>query len=152
MVIPAIPPVLADPVVGILAVPEVPMLITYTNWINILEVYSDKLLEIAQKHASLTWGFGTFTSQTPWVIHKLTQANGELTATGQFTADGKEVIQERLQAKIIAYQLLSMLSDDARKAIERQSEKYTWKDSTGLDEEIDGMTILALILQRLWPH
>jgi hypothetical protein len=59
------------------------------------------------------------------------------------------VIQERLQAKIFAYQLLSMLSDDARKVIERQSEEYTWTDANGLDEEIDGMTILALILRRL---
>jgi hypothetical protein len=69
-----------------------------------------------------------------------------LTATGRFTADRKEVIQERLQAKIFAYQLLSMLSDDACKVIECQSEEYTWKDSTGLDKEMDGMTILALIL------
>jgi hypothetical protein len=65
-VIPAIPPVLADPVAGILAVPEVPMSITYTNGINILEVYSDKLLEIAQKHASLTWG----TEHSPLKLHE----------------------------------------------------------------------------------
>ena len=113
-----------------------------------LEVYSDKLLEIAQKNASFTWGFETFTTQTPRVIRKLTQAdaNGELTTTGGLTADGKEVIQKILQAKIFAYQVLSLLSDDARKVIERQSEEYTWTDENGLDKEMDGMTILALIL------
>jgi len=148
MVTPAIPAVLEDVAAGILAVPEVPMLITYTNEIKMLEVYSDKLLEIAQKNASFTWGFETFTTQTPRVIRKLTQAdaNGELTTTGGLTADGKEVIQKILQAKIFAYQVLSLLSDDARKVIERQSEEYTWTDENGLDEEMDGMTILTLIL------
>ena len=42
-----------------------------------------------------------------------------------------------------------MLSDDVHKVIERQSEEYTWTDVTGLDKEMDGMTILALILQCL---
>jgi hypothetical protein len=125
MVTPAIPPVIADVAAGILAAPGVPILIIYTNEIKIMEVYLDKLLEIAKKHGSLTWGFGTFTTQTPRVIRKLTQANGELTGTGQLTAAGKEVIQARLHSKICAYQILSMLSDDACKVIERQSKEYT---------------------------
>jgi hypothetical protein len=78
---PAILPVNANAVTGIIAAPGIPILITYTNGINIMEVYSDKLLEISQKHASLTWGFGSFTNQTPQVICELTQADGELTAT-----------------------------------------------------------------------
>ncbi len=45
-----------------------------------------------------------------------------------------------------------MLTDDARKVIKRQSTEYTWKDMNGLDEEMDGMTIVALILKRLCPH
>ncbi len=64
-VTPAIPPIIADVAAGILAAPGVPILITYMNKIKIMEVYSDKLLEIAKKHVSLTWGFGTFTTQTP---------------------------------------------------------------------------------------
>jgi hypothetical protein len=79
---PAIPPVIADAATGIIAAPGIQISITYTNGINIMEIYSDKLLEISQKHASLTWGFGSFTNQTPQVIHELTQADGELTATG----------------------------------------------------------------------
>jgi hypothetical protein len=55
-VTPAIPPVIADAAAGIIAASGIPILITYTNGINIMEVYSDKLLEISQKHASLTWG------------------------------------------------------------------------------------------------
>ncbi len=117
-----------------------------------MEVYSDKLLEISHKHASLTWGFGSFTNQTPRVICELTQANEELTATGWLTAVGKEVIQKRLHSKILAFQILAMLSDDARKMIECQSEEYTRKDMSGFDEEMDGMTITALTLWRLQPH
>ncbi len=81
-VTPAILPVIAGMAAGILAAPRVPILITYTHEIKIMEVYLDKLLKIAQKHGSLTWGFETFTTQTPRVIRKLTRANGEFTGTG----------------------------------------------------------------------
>ena len=49
-------------------------------------------------------------------------------------------------------QILSMLSDDARQVIERQSDEYSWTDLAGLDKEMDGMTILALVLCCLHPH
>jgi hypothetical protein len=51
---PAILPVNANAAAGIIAAPGIPILIMYTNGINIMEIYSDKLLEISQKHASLT--------------------------------------------------------------------------------------------------
>ena len=114
-----------------------------------MEVYSDKLLEISQKNASLTWGSRSFTNQTPQVICELTQAGKELTATGQLTTVRKEVIQKRLHSKILTFQILAMLCDDACKVIECQSEECTWKDMNGLDEEMDGMTITALTLWRL---
>jgi len=55
---PAIPAesVVVDTTAGILTAPAVPASITYTNDIKIIEVYSDKLLELSQKHALLTWG------------------------------------------------------------------------------------------------
>ncbi len=88
---PAIPPVNTNAAAGIIAAPGIPILIMYTNGINIMEIYSDNL-EISQKHASLTWGFGSFTNKTPQVICELTQASRELTATGQLTTVRKEVI------------------------------------------------------------
>ena len=152
-VIPAIPPVIEDLALGIAAAPGVPEAITYTNEINMLEVYSDKLLEISQKNSSMTWGNESFTVQTPRVIRELTQANGELTATTKkLTATGKEAIQKRIHSKIFAFQVMAMLSNDARKVIERQYEEYTWYDRTGPDEEMDGQIIVALILKRLRPH
>ncbi len=111
-VIPAIPAVIADPDLGIAAAPAVQQMITYTNEINMLEVYSDKLLEISQKNSSMTWDDESFTVQTPRVIRELTQANGEITpVTKKLTATGKEAIQKRLHSKIL-------LSDDAHKVIE----------------------------------
>ena len=45
-----------------------------------------------------------------------------------------------------------MLSDDACNVIARQIKEYAWTDADGIDKEMDGMTILALILWRLRPH
>ena len=45
-----------------------------------------------------------------------------------------------------------MLTDDARKVIERQKEEYMLNDTNGLDIEMDGMTIVALILKRICLH
>jgi hypothetical protein len=45
-----------------------------------MDVYSNKLLDIFQKHALLMWGDGLFTNQTTRVIRELTQAKGHFTA------------------------------------------------------------------------
>ncbi len=111
-----------------------------------MDVYDDKLLELAQKHASITWGNDSFTVQSPKVISEITQADGHLTTASWLTQKGKDFIQECLHSKIMASQILSMLSDDARQVIERQSNKYSWTDLAGFDEEMDGMTIFALVL------
>jgi len=101
----------------------------------------------------MTWGDGTFTVQSPRVICELTQADSELTpTTKKLTATGKDVIQKRLHSKIFATQLMAMLSDDARKVIERQFEEFTWYNKTGPNKEMDGQIILVLILKRLRPH
>jgi hypothetical protein len=126
--------------------------ITYSNPIKIMDVYDDKLLELAQKHALLTWGNDSFTNQSPRIISDLTAAGGHLTTAGCLTQAGKDLIQGRLHSKILAHQILSMLTVDVHQVIECQSEEYTWYDLAGLDEEMDSMTIVALVLRRLCPH
>jgi hypothetical protein len=86
------------------------------------------------------------------VISEITQADGHLTAASQLTQKGKDLIQGCLHSKIMASQILSKSSDDARQVIESQSDEYYWTDLAGLDEEMDGMTILALVLCCLCPH
>jgi hypothetical protein len=129
-----------------------PDIITYSKPIKIMDVYDDKPFELAQKHASHTWGKDSFTNQFPKVISDLTAAGGHLITAGHLTQKGKDIIQGGLHSKILAHQILSMLTDVSRQVIKHQSGKYTWTDLAGLDEEMDQMTIVALILHRLHPH
>jgi hypothetical protein len=45
-----------------------------------LDVLDDKLLELAQKLASITWGNDSFSVQPVKVIFEITQVDGHLTA------------------------------------------------------------------------
>ncbi len=106
---------------------------------------------MAKKHASIIWGNDSFTVQYPKVISEITQADVHLTVASRLTQKGKDLIQGRLHSKIIASQILSILSDDTCQVIEHQLDKYSWTDLAGLDEERDGMTISALVLCCLCP-
>ena len=155
VVTPAVPAVVADPtaVPPILAAAGIPASVTFTNPIKVLDLYSDKLLDIAQRNASLIWGDESFTDQNPKETMVLTRAGGYLTASGLLNANGKKVIQQRILSKILAYQTLALLTDEARQVIEQQADLYTWKDPAGVeDDEMDGLTLVALILRRLRPH
>ena len=153
VITPAVPAIIAVPTTGVLAVAEILESVSFLNQIKVLDVYSDKLLNISQKMASVIWGDQSFTYQNPKAIEQLTQANGELTAHGGPTASGKKIIQQRILFKILAHQTLALLTDEARQVIEQTSDLYTWKDPTGVeDNEMDGLTIVALILRRLRPH
>jgi hypothetical protein len=129
------------------AVVGVPQSITYLNPIKVLEVYLDKLLDIAQKNTSLIWGVQSFTDQNRKEIFELTAANGNLTNNGHLNTAGKKVIQQQFFSKILAHKTLAMLTDEACQVIEWQSDLFTWKDPTGTeDKEMDGLTNVALIL------
>jgi hypothetical protein len=52
----------------------------------------------------------------------------------------------------MASQIFALLSNEAQKVIKLQSNEYMWKDANGVDKEMDGMTITALILWHLFPH
>ena len=142
---PAIP---EDVAAGIAAVPAS---VSYTNPINMLERYTDGNVELAQKHASLIWGDRTFTVSAT-VIDPLTAANGFATGAGNLNAEGKKLVLKRMHSKFLGHQLLALLTDSARQAIEQQSSLYTWISASGEEEEIDGLTVLALILSRVRPN
>ncbi len=118
-----------------------------------MDLYSDKLLKIAQHNASLIWGDESFTDQHPKEVQELIPANGSLTTNGSITYTGKKIIQQRILSKILAHQTLALLTDEARQVIEQQADLYTWKDPAGVeDDEMDGLTLVSLILRRLHPH
>jgi hypothetical protein len=57
--------------------------INFSNSIKVLDVYNDKLLELAQKQASITWGDDSFIVQSLKAISEITQADGHLTAASR---------------------------------------------------------------------
>ena len=124
--------------------------VIYSDPINILERYSDDNINLARKHASLTWGDRSFTIMATNTIGALTAANGFLNGAGALTNEGKELVLERMHSKFLAHQLLELLTDSARQAIEQQSALYTW--TSAKEEELDGLTILALVLARIRPN
>jgi hypothetical protein len=85
-------------------------------------------------------------------ITELTQANHFLDATGDLTNAGKELVLEQMQSKFLGHHLLELLSNSAHQAIKQNSDIYTWSTLDGIDEEVDGMTLLALILGRICPN
>jgi len=126
--------------------------VTYSDPINMLERYSDDNVNLARKHASLTWGDRSFTIMATNTIEDLTAANAFLTAGGALTDDGKELVLERMHSKILAHQLLELLTESACQAIEQQSALFTWTSGNRHEEEFNGLTILALVIARIRPN
>jgi hypothetical protein len=126
---PAIPAVQANTnaVPLALAVAGVPQSVTYLNPIKVLDLYSDKLLDIAQKNASLIWGDHSFTVQDPKEIFELAAANSYLTIGGRLNTNGKKIIQQCILSKIMAHQTLAMMTDKACQVYYLQLDRSYWK-------------------------
>ena len=148
----AVPPILAQPRVP--AVAEVPQVITYGDYRNMLENYSSDNLNIALINASVIWGDESFTAQMPQEIRQMTIANGlAMTPANLKPSPTGEVVQlQRMHSKFMAHQILSLLTPTARQTIEQLKKLYTWVTPDGKEEEMDGLTILAIILNRIRPH
>ncbi len=66
---------------------------------NMIERYLDDNVELAKKHASLTWGDHSFTVMSMNTITELTQAKSFLDATGDLTNASKEIVLEQMHSK-----------------------------------------------------
>ena len=93
LVTPAVPAIAADPaaLIPVSAAAAIPASVAYLNPIKVLDVYSDKHLDIAQRNPSVIWGNESFTNQNPKEIQQLTAANGYLTTAGCINPAGKKV-------------------------------------------------------------
>ena len=100
--------------------------VIYSAPINMLDRYSDDNVSLARKHASLTWGDCSFTIMATNTIGALTENNGFLTDRGALTANGQDLILERMHSKFMAHHLLKLLTDSACQAIKQQSALYMW--------------------------
>ncbi len=142
----AVPPILAAPAVAaVLAVPEAML---YGGFCNMIENYSADNLKIATINASVIWGDNSFTVQMPQTIKEMTIANGlATTPTNLKPSKSGEVLQlMRMHSKFMAHQLMLLLTPAARQAVEQNKGFYTWRTPDGKEEEMDGLTILTIIL------
>jgi hypothetical protein len=114
-----------------------------------LEHYSDSNIELARKYTSLTWGNQSFTIMTSNTIKALTVANGGLGHAGALTDAGKDLVLKQMHSKFLSHQIMELLTDSACWVIEQHSDFYTWVSQSGRKEEVDGLTILALILASI---
>ena len=130
----------------------VPGEICYTESITMLKHYSEETIVLAPKHAMLTWGDRPFVIMALNTIKPLTIANGGLARAGALSEEGKELVLEQMHSKFLGHQIMELLEPSAHQAIEQQAHMYTWISKNGCKEEVDGLTILALILARIRPN
>jgi hypothetical protein len=160
MIVPAIPAVAAiaaDPTATphILAVPAmaaVPEQIIFSLHYNMLETYSVENLNMALLNASITWGNNSFTNKTPQIICKMTIDNGVAMAPSNLKPsipDGENLQMACMHSKFLAHQLLESLTLAACQSIKQFKKLCTWTSPDGKDEEMDGLTILALVVNRI---
>ena len=147
-----VPPILAVPAVA--AIPAISEVTFYEDFRNMIENYSSDNLKIAMINASVTWGDGSFTVQTPQTIKEMTIANGlAMTPTNHKPSKSGEILQlTRMHSKFMAHQVMALLTPTARQAVEQLKGLYTWCTPDDKEEEMDGPTVLAIILNRIRPH
>ena len=147
--------VITEIVEDLAAVPPidgVPEEILYTKNINMLEHYSKENIVLARKHALLTWGDRSFTIMASNTTKPLTVANGGLVRVGTLTEEGKELVMKQMHSKILGHQLMELVAPSARQSIAQHAHLFTWISQHGREEEVDGLTLVALILSRVRPN
>jgi hypothetical protein len=84
----------------------------------------------------------------------MTIANGlAMTPTNLKPSKLGEVLQlTRMHSKFMAHQLMAWLSPTACQAVEQLEGLYTWTTPDGKEEEMDGLKILAIVLNCIQPH
>ena len=127
---------------------------TYGGQVNMIEEYSAENIVRARKFATLVWGDDSFEERPVQQIRDLTNARSEVSNHNppRLLELGKEKMRDRMHSKMMAHQLLECLTPQARISIELQKSIYTWTSPDGRDEEMDGLTILAIIMSRVKPH
>jgi hypothetical protein len=117
-----------------------------------LEHYSNANIKLACKHTSLTWGNQSFTIMASNTIESLTVANGYLVRAGALVEAGKDLALKQMHYKFLGRQIMELLTYSAHQTIEQHSYFYTWVSQNRHKEEVDGLTILALILAHICPN
>ena len=60
-------------------------------------------------------------------------------------------MRDHMHSKFMAFQVLSLLTEDSRKSLEMLESQYKWTSPDGREVEFDGLTVVALIMSRCKP-
>ncbi len=151
----AVDPTATLPVLAVPVVAAVPEQIIFGFYYNMLETYSAKNLNMALLNALITWGNDSFENKMPQIICKMTIANGlAMTSSNPKpnTPEGENLQMACMHSMFLVHQLLESLSLAACQSIKQFKKLYTWASPDGKDKEMDGLTILALVINRICPH
>jgi hypothetical protein len=90
----------------------------------------------------------------PQTIKEMTIVNGlAMTPTNLKPTKLDEVLQlTRMHSKFMAHQLMALLTPTACQAVEQLKGLCTWCTSDCKEEKMDGLTILAIVLNCIQPH
>jgi hypothetical protein len=96
-----------------------------------------------------------FANKTPQIIYKMTIANGLAITPSNLKPskpDGENLQMACMRSKFLAHQLLESLSLAARQSIKQFKKRNTWTSPDRKDKEMGGLTIFALVVNRICPH
>jgi hypothetical protein len=125
--------------------------ITFDDRKNILTSWNEIDSETIQKYATEIWGDKSWTVTEDKQIVGLSVARGEVVANN-LNLEGKKKFTQRKQSAWLAYQILAMLTDDAREQIEVDRDQYIWIDPISGETIKDGFAVLHPVLQHLCPN
>lgn len=136
------------------AVAGAPDVITFGSRVNLLEAFSDENIDHARKMATVIWGDSSFVSDGPMTIEPFSFAAATITnhVPPRYTPEGKLLFRDRLQSKILAYQVMQLFDEDGQRTLEIEKDLFTWTSADGRETERDGTSLVALILSRIKPH
>ena len=88
------------------------------------------------------------------VIEEFSFANGNITnhVPPRYTPDGKDLVRDRMQSKILSHQVMQLFDEDGQRTLEIESDLFTWSSVDGRETKRDGASLVALILSRIKPH
>ena len=151
----AVDPTATLPVLAVPVVAAIPEQIIFGLHYNMLETYSAENLNMALLNASITWGIDSFTNKMPQIIWEMTIANGLAMTPSNLKPskpDGENLQMARMHSKFLVHQLLESLSLAACQSIKQSKKLYTWTSPDRKDKEMGGLTIFALVVNRICPH
>ena len=102
-------------------------IITFGNYINLLEEYAAYNVESTMNYSSAIWVNGSSTLQNPQQIEELTKVSGVLTNHNppHLTNQCKAKMRDRMYNNFMVYQIMSILDKYTVRAILLHRNNYT---------------------------